>query len=283
MTKTTRNGAFDMIRQKATREFPGLTKFRVLLSLFVAFTVCAAFCLRADSAAVFEGDQVTIDASHAGLGYVTVRHNQTEETLKFRIVKGEDALTYDLEANGTAVAFPLTLGDGQYTLEVFQRISGERYIREAGFDIQVVIEDENLPFLNPNQYVWYTPESQAVAKAAQLCDGLDTDLDKLNAVRAYITGHIAYDYALAQTVESGYIPSVDDVLDKGRGICFDYAALTACMLRSQGVPAQLVIGYADQHYHAWNNVLVDGQWLRVDTTADASDMKMTLYTEERIY
>ena len=38
------------------------------------------------------------------------------------------------------------------------------------------------------------------------------------------------------------------------GICFDYAALMAAMLRSQGVPVKLVVGYTGNVYHAWLNV-----------------------------
>lgn len=280
--KTTRNGAFSMFRRRAVRGFPGLLALYVLLALCTALALYAALYPEANGTVVFGNDQLTIDASHTDQGYVMVQHTQTEQMLKLSITKGEDAFTYDLKANGEYVNFPLTLGDGQYTLQVFQRVSGNRYTREASYNIIVKIVDENLPYLYPNQYVWYTPESEAVAIAAQLCEGLDTDWEILSAVRAYVVDNITYDYMLAQTVKSGYLPSVDDVLDKGKGICFDYSALTACMLRSQGVPTQLVIGYADQRYHAWNNVLVNGQWLLVDTTSEANAIKVTSYTKERI-
>ena len=44
------------------------------------------------------------------------------------------------------------------------------------------------------------------------------------------------------------------MLAQKKGICFDYAALMAGMLRSQGVPCKLVVGYAGKAYHAWINV-----------------------------
>ena len=94
---------------------------------------------------------------------------------------------------------------------------------------------------------------------------------------------ILYDFVRATTVQTGYLPVVDEVLSQGKGICFDYAALTACMLRTQGIPTRLEIGYADTVYHAWNTVLIDGQWLRVDTTAEANHMKVKTYTIERTY
>ena len=44
---------------------------------------------------------------------------------------------------------------------------------------------------------------------------------------------------------------MDKVLAEKKGICFDYASLMAAMLRSQGIPTKLVIGYAGDAYHAW--------------------------------
>ena len=80
-------------------------------------------------------------------------------------------------------------------------------------------------------------------------------------------------------MKSGYLPVLDDVLAEEKGICFDYAALMAAMLRSQEVPCKLVVGYAGETYHAWisvwteENGWVDGaiffdghMWKRMDPT-----------------
>ena len=91
---------------------------------------------------------------------------------------------------------------------------------------------------------------------------------------------------LAATVQSGYLPVLDEVLAKGKGICFDYAALMTAMLRSQGVPCKLVTGYVGTSkpaYHAWISVWsqetgwVDGAiyfdgavWQRMDPTFASS-------------
>ncbi|HNW87203.1 MAG TPA: transglutaminase-like domain-containing protein [Candidatus Limiplasma sp.] len=120
-------------------------------------------------------------------------------------------------------------------------------------------------------------------KSEELCAGLTDGAQKMAAIRAYIVGAITYDYDLAATVQNGYLPAVDSVLAAGKGICFDYAAVTACMLRTQGIPTQLVIGWADTIYHAWNMVWLDGAWQRIDTTAEANRMNVKKYTEERIY
>lgn len=94
-----------------------------------------------------------------------------------------------------------------------------------------------------------------------------------------MVNHVTYDKEKAASVKSGYLPVLDDTLASGKGICFDYAALMTGMLRSQGVPCKLVVGYSGRQYHAWISVWteesgwVDGAvffdgstWQRMDPT-----------------
>jgi transglutaminase-like putative cysteine protease len=61
-----------------------------------------------------------------------------------------------------------------------------------------------------------------------------------------------------------------ETLASGRGVCRDYAHLTAALLRALDVPARLVSVYAPglrpMDFHAVVEALVDGQWLVVDST-----------------
>ena len=84
-------------------------------------------------------------------------------------------------------------------------------------------------------------------------------MDALQAVYNYVVQNLTYDYDLADTVDSGYIPDVDSTLKSGKGICFDYAALMTAMLRSSGIPTRLDIGYATNIYHAWISTYLDEQ------------------------
>jgi transglutaminase/protease-like cytokinesis protein 3 len=54
------------------------------------------------------------------------------------------------------------------------------------------------------------------------------------------------------------------------------------MLRSQGIPTKLIKGYTDKvdGYHAWNEVLIDRQWVVIDTTYDAI---MEAYNQDEGY
>ena len=109
--------------------------------------------------------------------------------------------------------------------------------------------------------------------------GKSTLLHILGGVDRPTSGRLTYDGEKAAAVTAGYLPDVDKVLEEGKGICFDYAALMTAMLRCQGVPTKLVIGYAGTVYHAWVSVwtdetgwidgviFFDGQsWQRMDPT-----------------
>ncbi|MBQ2582903.1 MAG: transglutaminase domain-containing protein, partial [Erysipelotrichaceae bacterium] len=94
-----------------------------------------------------------------------------------------------------------------------------------------------------------------------------------------------YDKAKAESVQSGYLPDPDETLATGKGICFDYASLTASMLRSQGIPTKLIFGYVSPNdvYHAWNMIYTEeagwivaefkvneNDWNRIDLTFSAN-------------
>ena len=272
-----------MAKRNVSRVIPGILALLTMLALCFALEAYLAFYPQADGVDVYKKEGATLDYSHADQGYVMIKHSETAKKLKLSVSLGKKKYIYDLTADGQYETFSLPFGNGRYQFEIYRQVSGKRYTTESSHSVDVELEDDTLPFLYPNQYVWYTAESAAVAKAAELCEGLTTDSEKLAAVRDFVVATITYDYERAETVQSGYIPVIDEVLEEEKGICFDYSCLTACMLRTQGVPTELVIGYADSFYHAWNNVLLDGEWQRIDTTVEANNMKVAKYTEERIY
>lgn len=151
-----------------------------------------------------------------------------------------------------------------------------------GFSAEM--EDENAAFLCPNQYVSYTPDSAAVQLSMEICEGLEGDEEKFEAIRDYLSRNFMYDFVKAATVPPGAMPDIDRCLETKMGICQDLTALAACMLRVQGIPAKMVIGYADNNYHAWNSVLVNGEFVLLDLTAEVKAIsKNVTYTVERYY
>ncbi len=209
---------------------------------------------------VYSNEKASVDASNLAEGYLMVTYTGGKNVrIKVQITKsGGVTYTYDLNNAGRTETFPLTEGDGTYTVKVFENTSGTKYAQAFSTSVTMTLRNDFLPFLYPNQYVNYTMDSQTVAIGAQLCTAPTDDLGKVTAVFDWVVDNFTYDYEKAATVQSGYLPVVDTVLAARKGICFDYAAVMTAMLRSQNIPCKLVVGYAGEVYHAWINVYVEG-------------------------
>ena len=143
-------------------------------------------------------------------------------------------------------------------------------------EADVVIADEFDPFLRPNQYTDYDQKSDVVSKAAELAGESADAEDYIRRVYEFVCSNITYDYDKAESVQSGYLPDPDSTLETKKGICFDYAALAAAMMRSQGIPCQVITGYvgAEELYHAWNRFYLKNKgWLTVEIQADGERWK----------
>ncbi len=207
-------------------------------------------------------DNISIDASNTSEGYVMVKYEGDSDKVKLQLQAPDgETYTYNL-AVGSYEAFPLSAGNGNYHLDVLEHAYDDMYATAYSEDIKVTLNDEFRPFLYPNQYVWFTPEYKAVSYAAKLSDKSSDDLDYISRVYHYVIKNIEYDQDLAQSVQSGYLPDIDNTMNTKKGICFDYASLMAAMLRSQGVPTKLVVGYSGTAYHAWISVyLKESGWI----------------------
>lgn len=215
----------------------------------------------ADGTVTYDNARITIDASHTSDGYVMVKYTGKAPRIKVRITK-DTQYTYDLNTSGQYETFPLTEGNGNYTIQVFENISGTMYSTALSKSISVTLADQNSPFLYPNQFCNFNTQSKILETSDSLTSGLTKPIDKVAAIYKYTVNTISYDYDKAKTVQSGYLPNVDSTLETKKGICFDYASLMCAMLRSQDVPTKLVIGYTGSVYHAWISVYADEQgWI----------------------
>jgi len=210
----------------------------------------------ASGSVVKKNAKAEIDYSTPSDGYVMVRFLQRTTKQLRVLVTGPsgERYTYTLKQNGDWEVFPLSDGNGSYTIGVFEQIEGTKYATANSVTFTVTLKDEFAPFLRPNQYVNFTKDSEVVKKAAELVKGVNGLKPQVAAIYEFIIKNFTYDREKAQTVKSGYLPDVDKILAAKKGICFDYAAVMAAMLRSQGIPTRLVVGYAGTQYHAWIDV-----------------------------
>lgn len=211
----------------------------------------------ANGTSVFSEEKAEIDYGNASDGYISVVYKGSSAQAKLRIANGSVQYDHDISADGTRDFIPL-MGSGNYSVKVYEHISGKNFAPILSGEFEVSIKNENDTYLYPNKYVNYGKNSECVKKAAEVCAGKSGDVEEIAAIFEYISDNISYDKRLAATVQSGYIPNPDRTLAAGKGICFDYASLFAAMCRSRSIPARLVIGYADPDiYHAWNEVYTD--------------------------
>ncbi|MCI8639123.1 MAG: transglutaminase domain-containing protein [Coprococcus sp.] len=244
----------------------------------------------ASGTAVYGNDFAAIDASNAGEGYFMVQYNGSNEKVKLKVAGPSDSeYIYLLSARGEYETFPFPRGSGKYQIQVFENVSGDSYAVVSSAEVEVTIADEFKPFLYPNQYVNFKADSKVVAKASELVAKAHSDLDAVTEIYHYVTENITYDEKKAESVVYGYLPVVDETLAEGKGICFDYASVMGAMLRSQGIPTKLEVGYSGEAYHAWISTYLDeigwvdgiiefdgSNWSLIDPTLAANNSKSSV-------
>lgn len=226
---------------------------------------------------------LVLDISDTDQGYLTAVSDSTDQMMNVQLT-AEDGVVYSYFISpGESAVIPFSSGSGTYQVSCYQQISDSQYAALYADTLEIKLANEFLPFLYPNQYVNFTPDSEASKLALSMVSEDTSDIDALQTIYNYVVSHVTYDYDLADTVASGYLPDVDETLQTGKGICFDYAALTTAMLRSCDIPCKLQIGYAGDIKHAWINVYIRSRgwvdkavefsgdsWSRMDPTFDSN-------------
>lgn len=216
-----------------------------------------------------------LDISNQDQGYLTAESDSDDSRMNIQLTAPSGVVySYFLEPDEQTV-LPFSEGSGEYLITCYQQVDGNQYAALYTETLTIKLQNEFLPFLYPNQYVDFSSKSKACKLAASLVKEDMTDIDILKTFYAYVTSHISYDYDKADSVEAGYLPDVDDTLSTGTGICFDYAALTTAMLRSQDIPCKLQIGYSGDVKHAWIDVYIRGRgWVTKAVSFDGDTRKL---------
>ena len=237
-----------------------------------------------DGKQVVENENAAVDLSYTSYGFIKVHSKDSASSSRLKVIVslGGGKYTYDLRHDGGSESYPLQMGNGTYTIGVYRNISGNSYAQILSASAPVSLRSSTVPFLVPSQMVNYISGGRAASLARQQVSGKRNNYARISAVLSYVAEHIRYDKGKAASVRSGYVPDIDAVLSSGSGICFDYAAVSAAMLRSVGYPTKQVTGYVGNGRtdHAWNEVYLPGEgWLKVMAvtlrTADWSRVDVT--------
>lgn len=188
----------------------------------------------------------------------------------YKAIVEKDGVKYIYNLVSGIDTLPLQMGSGLYEISLLGSNDGRRFRKLTEQTINATLE-ENAVFLSSSQTVNWNDESEVAILAKELTKDAETDSEKFEAIHTYIVNNVSYDYNKANNLPKGYIPNPESTLEEGLGICYDFAALTASMLRSVDIPTKLIKGYSAYTpvYHAWNEVLIDGEWIVVDASTDS--------------
>ena len=245
--------------------------FCVMLTLLIMVT-----SVQMNTAQAANTDSNWLNTSKLNQGIIGISYNiPKDKTIKLMITKGASSYTYNLFSSGGTEDFPLQQGNGTYKVSVLENTTGNKYKALFSEEVNLSINNMNSVYLSSVQNVKWSSSDKAIVKAKQLTQGKTTDEEKVKAIYNYIVSNVQYDYSLASSVANDYIPNINNTLSSNKGICYDYASLFAAMLRSVDVPTKLVMGNTSyvKQYHAWNEVLLNGKWVTIDTTVDAGLVK----------
>ncbi|MFU8815637.1 MAG: transglutaminase-like domain-containing protein [Pseudomonadales bacterium] len=104
------------------------------------------------------------------------------------------------------------------------------------------------------------------ALAVQAVAGVSDDRERVAALTEFVHGYLRYQDEPGRR-------HVLTLLEEPVGSCTEFADLLTTLARALEIPSRTVFGlaYADERppafrFHAWNELLVDGEWLAVDPT-----------------
>lgn len=117
-----------------------------------------------------------------------------------------------------------------------------------------------------------------IALANSLVTPEMSEIQKLEALHRWVIENIRYDYQAFLRQENILVPA-SHTMATGLGMCRDYSFLLAALCRAAGLPARVVYGQVRNHngwnaqLHAWNQVLVNEEWVTVDATWNAGHIR----------
>ena len=270
-------------------------KTRLAICVTLILVICAAIVVvaiglklpEATGKTMKKDGKMTIDCSNMSEGYIMVKAKKSSKKLKVQIATAGAKLNYNLNGDGEYEVFPLQFGSGKYQVKLYEHVKGKSYSEEGKVKLSVKMPDELSCFLYPNQYVSYDENTSCVKYTQEMCKDMTEQTEIYKAVCTYVVQNFIYDYIKSVSVQSmsQQMPDIEGCWEKRMGICQDLSAMTCAMLRSQGIPARLMIGTVGSNtYHAWVVAVVNGEEKFFDPTAelDASNKNET-YTTERYY
>ncbi len=124
------------------------------------------------------------------------------------------------------------------------------------------LPDAALSYLLPSRFC---ESDRLLSMAADISAGCLLGYDQVNAIEQWIHHNLRYDIEGSDT-----LLSATEVIERGSGVCRDFAHVGIALCRSISIPARLVVGYLYElepmDLHAWFEAFIGGRWYTFDAT-----------------
>ncbi|MCL2362321.1 MAG: transglutaminase-like domain-containing protein [Defluviitaleaceae bacterium] len=286
------NSRLTFIQEMLNQSYEGLYAGRTPPELVFPYTIAQTRLVHMTDGAVISdviGDSGPLVITNNNTGESWAITDEREEIMEYWIDFRHTDLARLLNDESTALE-TITVNDINNIFELFAHQSPTRelsYIttqEELITMLDIFSQDVLSRYAESvREHFLYVPEitpQRVHDKVAEIIDGLETDFEKVMAIRDYL---VQFPYTLTtQPVPDG-VCFVDHFLFVGQeGYCVYYATAMAVMSRIAGVPSRYVEGFllppaeGDQSIfvvtnmmaHAWVEVYLEGfGWLIVEATA----------------
>jgi transglutaminase-like putative cysteine protease len=268
-----------------TAGLPKKGDFKMKKSLTGLFAMALACLIFLNMNAIFAKSDVYIEKNGVSLvkppaevqGKVHISGSTSKEKIKIMVKKDDSQTWYDVplvDGNFDSQLW-LVQGEGSYTITVMVH----EYDRKYSYGPSVTVKNT----LDVDRFSVPTKEIESDAPeitslAEKLAENKKTDAEKMKAIYDWVTANINYDYKKYEKHLNGDYDNTYGALNTlktKKGVCYDYAALTAALGRASGVRVKVVKGEgklgAFQGLHAWNEFYSseEKRWVSMDTTFGA--------------
>ncbi|HEV7577599.1 MAG TPA: transglutaminase family protein [Caldimonas sp.] len=159
----------------------------------------------------------------------------------------------------------LVVPQGEMRLRVEATVETEPVLAvapDAAFILIQDLPDSALQYLLPSRYC---PSDTLAARASEIAGGASPGYGQVEAIRAWIHDRIAYRYGTSDASTDAAA-----TLERGAGVCRDFAHVALALTRALHIPARMVVGYLldldPMDLHAWIEAYVGDRWYTFDAT-----------------
>ena len=256
---------------------------QVLLTFFIGLLFMSQGMTVHAEAAYLKSKGVTlIHEGHQKVeGKIQLKGASEQKQIKLLIIKGEEKKWYELPLKEGKFdeEIWLTMGKGKYTAAIMIHETERKY--SYGPKITVENVGEVNPFLVPVKHV-ESDDEKIIQLAEKISEGKISNREKAKAIYDWVTENIVYDYKKYIKHQEGNYNNTYGALhtlETKKGVCYDYATLTAALGRAVGLQTKVIKGQASNElytgYHAWNQVYLEDEnkWIFLDPTFGTAKFK----------